>query len=209
MNDSEKDEKLDWLRKALEQTGLKASPFATQAGVSPGTLLNFMKSPDAKNPPSDRIFQQLAQYHNLIPLYETIVTAPNNQFSEDGAHQLAPGHIGSDKEFKQIKTALSSDADKHFYVMRGRALENEDIRDGDILVVDFKRSPKNNDIVCISLRDEENIKAQTIFRKYIEHAPVSLCITATNDETIEPKVLFPDGNSAKIYGVVSMHLRKR
>lgn len=206
---SKKEEKLQWLKNALKQTGLKPSPFAKRANVSPSTVLDFLNDPDKKNPPSDRIFQQLALHHNLPALFEGPETPIKNHFSEDGAQQLSPAHLGSEEEFHQIKKAYSNDADKHFYVMKGRALENEDIKDGDILVVDYKRIPKTNDIVCISLRDEEKMTAQTIFRKYIEQPPVSLCITATSDETIEPNVLFSDGNRVKIYGVVSMSSRIR
>jgi transcriptional regulator with XRE-family HTH domain len=207
MSSSDKEEKRNWLLSALEQTGLKASPFAKKAGVSPSTVLDFLKNPDKKNPPSDRIFQILAQEHNLTPLFDSPYIPVKNHFSEDGAQQLTPEYLQSEKQFDQIKMAYSGDAEKHFYVMSGRALENEDIRDGDILVVDYKRSPKSNDIVCISLRDEEKMSAQTIFRKYIEKPPVTICITTTNDASIQPNVLFPDGNQVKIYGVVSMHIR--
>ena len=61
----ERQEKLQWLKQALLETGLKASPFAEKAGVAPATLTKFLKTPDAITPPSDRIMKTLAEAHDL------------------------------------------------------------------------------------------------------------------------------------------------
>ena len=78
---------------------------------------------------------------------------------------------------------------------------------GDIVFVDHNRTPKENDIVCLSLRDEENFTAKTIFRLYVPSGSVTACITATNDPSIQNKVIFVDGINVKIYGVVEKILR--
>ena len=202
----ERQEKLDWLKQALENTNLKASPFAEKAGVAPATLTKFLKTPDLVTPPSDRIMKTLAEAHDLFGFgYEGDNNL--NSFQEEGSHPLSPDDVGQEEYHRLTQLTNSPSSNRKFHVIEGNGLENLHIKHGDIVFVDHNRTPKENDIVCLSLRDEENFTAKTLFRLYVPSGSVTTCITATNDPTIQNKVIFIDGINAKIYGVVEKILR--
>ncbi len=201
----ERQEKLDWLKQALANTGLKASPFAEKAGVAPATLTKFLKTPDLVTPPSDRIMKTLAEAHDLSGFgYEGDNNL--NGFQEEGSHPLSPADVG-EEEYHRLTQLTNNPSSGNFHVIEGNGLENLHIKHGDIVFVDHNRTPKENDIVCLSLRDEENFTAKTIFRLYVPSGSVTACITATNDPSIQNKVIFVDGINVKIYGVVEKILR--
>jgi transcriptional regulator with XRE-family HTH domain len=207
----ERQEKLQWLKHALLETGLKASPFAEKAGVAPATLTKFLKTPDSITPPSDRIMKTLAEAHDLSG-YGYDGQPPETGFKEEGSHPLSPSDVG-EEEYERLKKLIgniessTSEGAENFHVIEGNGLENLHIKHGDIVYIDHNRLPKENDIVCLSLRDEENFTAKTIFRLYVPSGSVTACITATNDPTISNKVIFVDGINVKIYGVVEKIVR--
>jgi len=201
----DRQEKLEWLKHALIETGLKASPFAEKAGVAPATLTKFLKTPEIITPPSDRIMKTLAEAHDLTG-YGYDGQSPDTGFNEEGSHPLSPSDVG-DKEYEKLKQLISDPEGENFHVVEGNGLENLHIKHGDIVFVDHNRRPKENDIVCLSLRDEENFSAKTIFRLYVPSGSVTACITATNDPAINNKVIFVDGINVKIYGVVEKIIR--
>ena len=206
----DRQEKLQWLKHALLETGLKASPFAEKAGVAPATLTKFLKTPDNITPPSDRIMKALAEAHDLTG-YGYDGQTPDTGFNEEGSHPLSPSDVGQE-EYERLKQLIgNSESDipgsENFHVIEGNGLENLHIKHGDIVFIDHNRLPKENDIVCLSLRDEENFTAKTIFRLYVPSGSVTACITATNDPTISNKVIFVDGINVKIYGVVEKIVR--
>lgn len=192
----DRQEKLQWLKHALLETGLKASPFAEKAGVAPATLTKFLKTPDNITPPSDRIMKALAEAHDLTG-YGYDGQAPETGFNEEGSHPLSPSDVGQEEydRLKQLIGNTESDTpgSENFHVIEGNGLENLHIKHGDI--------------VCLSLRDEENFTAKTIFRLYVPSGSVTACITATNDPAISNKVIFVDGINVKIYGVVEKIVR--
>ncbi len=206
----DRQEKLQWLKHALLETGLKASPFAEKAGVAPATLTKFLKTPDNITPPSDRIMKALAEAHDLTG-YGYDGQSPDTGFNEEGSHPLSPSDVGQE-EYDRLKQLIgNSESDipgsENFHVIEGNGLENLHIKHGDIVFIDHNRLPKENDIVCLSLRDEENFTAKTIFRLYVPSGSVTACITATNDPAISNKVIFVDGINVKIYGVVEKIVR--
>ena len=201
----ERQEKLDWLKQALVNTGLKASPFAEKAGVAPATLTKFLKTPELITPPSDRIMKTLAEAHNLSG-YGYEGDANPNGFNEEGSHPLSPLDVG-EEEYERLTQLTYTCNSGNFHVIEGNGLENLHIKHGDVVIVDHNRPPKENDIVCLSLRDEENFTAKTIFRLYVPSGSVTACITATNDPSIHNKVIFVDGINVKIYGVVEKVIR--
>lgn len=201
----ERQEKLQWLKQALLETGLKASPFAEKAGVAPATLTKFLKTPDAITPPSDRIMKTLAEAHDLCGYgYEGLTQETG--FSEEGSHPLSPSDVG-EEEYNRLTMLTDNNESTNYHVIEGNGLQNLHIKHGDIVFVDHNRLPKENDIVCLSLRDEENFTAKTIFRLYVPSGSVTACITATNDPSINNKVIFVDGINVKIYGVVEKIVR--
>lgn len=206
----DRQEKLQWLKHALLETGLKASPFAEKAGVAPATLTKFLKTPDNITPPSNRIMKALAEAHDLTG-YGYDGQAPETGFNEEGSHPLSPSDVG-EEEYERLKQFIGNSENdtpgsENFHVIEGNGLENLHIKHGDIVFIDHNRLPKENDIVCLSLRDEENFTAKTIFRLYVPSGSVTACITATNDPAISNKVIFVDGINVKIYGVVEKIVR--
>lgn len=207
---TEAQKKLEWIQNAMGLTNLKASPLAERAGISPGTLTKFIKDPEGITAPRDTTLNTIARAHGIPPFSgeEAPLIAHSGGFDEDGAAQLTPKDLGGHEEFTKFKNIYNDVDENKFWVMHGDALENIGIYNGTILVVDYARTPKEGDIVCLSLRDEQHKTAKTIFRKYIASAPVGVCAVATNNENIRPLIHFIDGINVKIYGVVSMSLRK-
>lgn len=210
---TEIDKKFHWLIEVMKATDLKATPLAKAGGVSPSTLTRFLKDPENSRMPMDRTLDAIAIKLGLptytgIALNDQAETMPG--FQEDGATELTP----TDLEEQEIAQNFSYLANRRnhlkFWAMKGRALENHGILDGDILVVDYNAEPKTGDVCLISLRDEERITAKSVFRILMTFKPAPICITSTNDQSIdiEEKMILVDGIKARIYGVVSMSFRK-
>lgn len=207
--------KLTWLTSLMEALDLKPTPFAKMAGVSPSTITRFLKDPSIRSVPRDNTLDAIAM--NLgIPSYtgRTTNEEKTHGFHEKEAKHLEPLDIANNKHINELFTAkVDVNDDKaleKYWIMNGNLLENIGIIDGDILEVDYQATPQINDIVCISLRDEENIEGKTVFRKLVVQHPVPAAIMATNDKNVpsDQLVTFIDGVNARVYGVVSMVFRK-
>lgn len=216
MNDDEKSEeiekKLNWLKDVMEKTGLKATPLAQAGGISPSTLTRFIKAPNVSRIPRDATLDAMALRLKL-PLYTGLNYQETQGFSEEGATPLTPDYVASDSNLSQfIDVSCKSDNEvslKNYWIMQGKALENAGILDGDILEVDYHAEPQIKDIVCISLRDEENFSGKTVFRMLATQHPVPAAIMATNEKDVpsDQLVTFIDGVNARVYGVVSKTFR--
>ena len=208
--------KLNWLTDAMEIMNLKPTPFAAAGGISPSTITRFIKDPFNSRIPRDNTLDTIAMKLGL-PLYTGTTTKAKGKASpplEDGASPLTPKDIGNIQEYDIfLKNKSKNGAQKNetfFWVMKGNALQNRGILDGDILEVDRNAKPKAGDIVCISLQEDPKAKTKTIFRELAALTPVPVCFTATNASHIpmENKVTFIDGITTKIYGVVTLSIRK-
>lgn len=206
--------KLEWLTSLMEAMDLKPSPFAKLAGVSPSTITRFIKDPSKRSVPRDNTLDAIAM--NLrIPSYTgRVVNEELKGFHEGEAKPLSPTIIADNEHIAELLSTKANIHDEQelekYWVMNDNLLENSGILDGDILEVDYQAIPQVNDIVCISLRDEENITGKTVFRKLIKLHPAPVAIMTTNQKVTptEDLVTIIDGISAQVYGVVSTVLRK-
>ena len=209
MNEAKK--KLNWIKQAEEITGKSPSPLAKEAGLSSGTLTRFLKDPENAAPPRDSTLNTIARYWGLTEYSgpSIIGTEKKQPGFHDSAAELAPKHVGSEERFKQIQLFSKNTDNSKSWVMQGRGLENLGILEGDILIVDYDATPVAGDVLLLHLRDEENITAKTVFRQLMTLEPTAICVTSTNDNSIplNEKMIFVDGISARIYGVVSTVLR--
>lgn len=206
------EKKLKWINSVMELKKLKPTPLAQAGGISPATLTRFLKDPFNSRVPRDNTLDSMALKLD-VPFYSEIDVHDCRGFADDGATPITPEQAENDKT---LKTLMNSNNDPvsdaiitNFWIMRGEALENVGILDGDILEVDYHAEPKIGDIVCISLRDEENFTGKTVFRLLATQHPIPAAVMATNKNIEDTSKLatFIDGVNARVYGVVSRTFR--
>lgn len=170
----------EWLEGVMRQTGLKASPLAKKAGLSPSTVLRAL---DPNNPQilERRSITKIARAFGLpepgavaSPSFSDDLLAPDDDIVADG--DLTPN---------QYLKAVGSPV-----------LALAGYLPGDLLTLDMSVTPQQGDAVHAQIYDRTG--AETVLRYY---DPPYLVTRAPTDEHAA-KPLLVDGDRVRIAAVV-------
>lgn len=178
---------LEWLRKAVEKTGLSLNALAELANVNPATLYRFDSGESEKMRPVT--INRIAKVAKLEPPAFTGVSEGDaREYSIADMPDIAPP--GPERPHL-IAVKIINEA------MSGAGLHS-----GDYLWINRKIEPRSGDIVCAQLYDFRLGSADTIIRFF---EPPYLVAASAEPEFRRP-ILFDD-DKAQITGVAVRHIR--
>jgi hypothetical protein len=186
-----------WLRRVMQITGLKATPLAKRAGLSPSTLLRAL---DNENP-------TLLDTRSINKIVDKCGVAGPETYAHRG-QEPGPGfaesglEIISDEENELFAGAPMTPTQGRWHV-RTRLLELAGCLPGDDLLADSAVSPERDDIVVA--REVTENGPEMILRVY--DPPYLLTATIDRDERKKP--LLVDHSRVSIWGTVVKVLRTR
>jgi hypothetical protein len=186
-----------WLRRVMQITGLKATPLAKKAGLSPSTLLRAL---DDENP-------TLLDTRSINKIVDKCGVAGPETYAHRG-QEAAPGFAESGPEIisdegDELFAGVPMTATQGRWRVQTRLLELAGCLPGDDLLADSAESPERDDIVVAQELTENGI--ETILRVY--DPPYLLTATADREERKKP--LLVDNSRVLIWGTVVKVLRTR
>lgn len=185
-----------WLKRALEMTGLKPTPFAQAAGVAPSTILRAL-DPERTEILTVRTIERLCAAHELPPptSYGVGTNGQVSGFAEPEARLI---------DVDDVEELLQKD-DLVPWELTSRTLELAGYLAGDVVIVDTTAQPRPGDVVCAQVYNNRQGTAETVFRIY---EPPYL-MTATVDPTVDRKPILIDGQNVAVMGTVVRLVRLR
>lgn len=187
-----------WLQWLQQLTGLKTTPLAKEAGLSPSTLLRAM---DEDNPVS-------LEWRSINKIVNKFNVAGPDTFQMQGSYAPHTAvRIGfSDMELEKYTAEMQSlTPTQGRWQVRTRALELAGYLPGDNLIADSIEIPRAEDVVIAQHLHTGKPGADTVLRLY---DPPYL-LTATLDEHAKRKPLLVDNANVSIWGVVVKSWRER
>ena len=187
-----------WLRWAMKLTGMRPSPFAKEAGLSPSTVLRAI---DEENPISmerrsiDKIVERFE-----IPGPDTYLT--QGSYARSTTIRAAFVDVELEKYTAETPNLTSTQGR---WEIRTRALELAGYLPGDTVIADSGEAPRANDVVIARHLHTGKPGADTVLRIY---DPPYL-LTATLDDNAKRKPLLVDNVNVSIWGVVVKSWRER
>lgn len=185
-----RERQLDWLKKALEKTGLSPNALAEKARVNPSTLYRFLNGANERGL-RDVTVNRIAKVAQLEPPYS------------GGAHH-GDARIYDIDRLPDISRPGDHEPDLAAVEVRNGAMALAHICSGDFLVVDRRRKPQAGDIVCAEVYDFRLGAAETVIRFY--EPPY---LVAASDDVVFRKPLLLDNDKVQIIGVVVRQIRVR
>lgn len=179
---------LDFVREALQKSGLNQTQLALKAKISPSTLSRFFSGA------SDVLLG-----HSLMRISAvTGVALPQVAGFEEGEVEMAeidPDQFAppDPEKFPKLMTLK----------VKTEELVREDIQKGDHLVIDSALQPTRGALVCAQVYDKNYMKAETVIRWY---EPPYLVSPSTDPAHRMPISL---DEHVQIKGVVVRLLRRR
>ena len=195
-----------WLDSVASASGLSLSEIARRAGMTPSTLTGLKTERRRGGTLHSLTISAVAQAAGVAAPPEIFGTPPDAPapagFREpEGAIYIA---AGTDPLGPVVAATL---ADKPWLVawtLKSRALEYEGYRPGDVLVIDLNAKPRNGDIVCAQVRDNQTGSAETIFRLF--ERPF-LIVAGPEPASRKPAVV--DEETVYVTGVMRWSFRRR
>lgn len=188
-----------WLVDAIARSGLKPTPFATKAGLSPSTILRNL---DGKGSLDRRSIDKIVAVYRI---------AGPSIYGE--APPIAPGFSEAElaSYTSEVPTwwKLELSPRQGLWEVRTRALELAGVLPGDVILVDSNVAPRTpqegetRDIVVAQVLAAGS--AETVIRIY---DPPYL-LTETADPTARRKPLLVDNDRVSIWGVQVKLFRER
>jgi 8-oxo-dGTP pyrophosphatase MutT (NUDIX family) len=196
-----------WLLEVIEETGLKATPLAKEAGLAPSTLLRAL-DPDHPGSLENRSIEKIVQRFGVAPpqLFRSV------RPSERPAHGLSFGEyainqrVGREviplnrEEFPELK---SNDL-QTIWEIKTDILEAFGYWSGDVLVSDPLEQPRERDVVIAAIADRQGKREELILRIF---DPPYLITPYHFTSTRKP--LLVDNDRVSIFGVIVKSLRIR
>lgn len=177
-----------WLRRVMQQTGLKASPLAKAAGLAPSTLLRALDE------------------HGGSSLERASILKIMKTFKVPGPDEAEARPMGF-SELELLPYLLQPlpplEPNQYVKVVNTRALELAGYMIGDLATLDMAATPVGGDAVEAQVYGGG--AAHTVFRIY---DPPYL-VARSADPTISAKPLLVDGDHVRIAAVVVSSVRKR
>lgn len=190
---------LAWLTAIRDATNWNWSELARQAGVVPQTFSKFRNDPDNRAVLDTRTVEKI-QAVSPVPHYLNRRATMPEGFDEGESTPFDPADFPGLE--RAIAAAIGSNPNVVAWVLKSSALENAGYRNGDILIVDQAATPREGDVVCAQIYDQDG-GAETAFRIY--HRPY--LVAASN----APRFLAPRIVDARVElrGVVIASFRGR
>ncbi|PXW61521.1 SOS-response transcriptional repressor LexA [Chelatococcus asaccharovorans] len=190
-----------WLDDVCAATGLTLTEIAKEAGVNPSTLTRFRNQPDHKGTLTPLTVNSISQTTG-VP-----IAVPGGELPLKAIHRAREAEPvpleAASPEWQTVLKPYQDEARFEIWALRGRALEFEGYRPGDVVIVDREARPDVGDVVCAHVSDWQR-GGETVFRLY--HPPFLLG-AGSDDAARRPRFL--DEQSTQIKGVVVMSLRGR
>lgn len=183
-----------WLRDVMRQVGLKPTPLAKEAGISPSTLLRAL---DPANPTElDRsTIRKIVERFGVAP--PELVTSPRGAgFREPEMLELegvAPRFAGEDLTPNQYVRRVNT-----------RALELVGVLPGDLLLLDMSLAPRGGDVVHAQIYGASGA-AQSVLR--LSQPP--FVVTRSLADDVPAKPLLVDDAAVKVMAVMLTLVRQR
>lgn len=183
-----------WLDGVLRQTGLKPTPLAKRAGLSPSTLLRFLDGEGSLD---------LSTIDKIVDTYGV----PGPQlYGEGAAHAFAEPDLVVIETDGPALWQVQLKPTQGVWQLKTRVLELAGFLPGDLLVFDSAVKPEARDIVVAQvLSGGSPPEAETVLRLY---DPPYL-LTETTDPAMKRKPLLVDNDRVGIWGVFVKMLRTR
>lgn len=140
-----------FLQQCMDKTGLKASPLATAAGITPSTLTKFVSGVNEEL--QRRTIDRLAAYAGIPSLYQS-TEKPSEVVPFHGNE--VPANIG----------VPQGDDETFHMIVQGTALEDMGILPGDILTFDRNKTVEDGDVVAVQSYDMKRQQTELILRQY-------------------------------------------
>lgn len=170
----------DWLTDVMRRTGLKATPLARRAGLSPSTLIRAL---DDQNP-------SMLERRSITKIAQTFgVAEPGAGVATGMAEDLLPY-----RETAQPRVDIK--ADQYLRVIGSRVLDLIGYLPGDVVLLDMSETAAEGDAVDAQVYDRSG--ADTVLRYY---DPPYLVARSTQPE-LAAKPLLVDGERVRIAAVV-------
>jgi hypothetical protein len=193
----------DWLAEIMARFGIKPTPLAKAAGVAVTTITRKLNDPDDTAILSDLTVARICDYLKIAPPNFLSDDPPN--LSGLREQEAEPYVAGAADPLMAAIQALTSRPGVDPWRIKGRALEYEGYRPGDIAIVDLNATPRQGDIVCAQIYDwSQPNNTQTVFRRL---EPPFLVGAGPEDAARKPR--FIDNEAVIIKGVVVASLRVR
>jgi len=195
----------DWLLKVTREHGIKPTPLAKAAGVAATTITRKLNDPNDTAILTDLTIARICEFLKIEPpnfLGEETPSARPRGFAEPEA---SPYLLRDDDPMRgAIEAAIGKTFSRVAWELRGRALEHEGYRAGDVLIVDLNELPQAGDIVCAQIYNWQNpSQTETVFRLY--EKPY-LVVAGHVEGSRRP--LAVDGDNVMIKGVIVGMVRR-
>ena len=185
-----------WLKRAVEGSGLKPTPFAENAGLAASTVIRAL---DENHPGqiSLRTINKIVAHYRIAPPFMTPSRTNSAGFNEPEVEPFdGPLPVGE---------TTPTDPNHSLWELKTRALELAGYLPGDILTLDQSEAPLPGDVVCAQIYDLTHDTAETVFRRLDEQ----FLVTDTMDPSLRGQRHYIDGQRVKILGVVVKSVRSR
>ena len=155
-------EQREWLRRAVERSGLKLTEIARRGGFTPSTLTRF-----ANNAEHDGVLSPIT-----IATVAEITGEPAHEAWAGSADRPGFGEVEAlpyqpqaDDPIAEAVRAFVGGRDHLIpWELRTRALEPAGFAPGDVLIMDLNGEAEAGDVVCAQIYDWQAGKAETVFR---------------------------------------------
>jgi transcriptional regulator with XRE-family HTH domain len=193
-----------YLRRVMDETGMKPSQIARAAKLSHTVLTRFLNDLAHGGTLETLTIASIAQATN-VPAPPDLLGQAGGGFREPDAepfdYELAPA---SDPVARAVRLIIESAENIVPWEVKGRALEHLGWRAGDIMFVDLNGEPQPGDLVCAQAYDFDNMRAETLFRIY---EPPFLIAAGPDPASWKPLSL--GDRSVAVKGVVISTFRPR
>ena len=177
MHDQTRQATVDFLKRAMKHSGLKATPLARKAGLAPSTILNQMKDDWPGSLNSTTIGKIAAAAGIRAPdwagLQTLALNEPDVEPYDRGQGNLIPSTTSKNLATMRINT---------------RALELEGYMPGDVIVVDLANGHSTGDVVVAQQYDESG-EAETVLRIYDKPMLTARCTTPPKPRLVDDDVV--------------------
>lgn len=181
------------VERVKRRTGWSLTRLAREAGISHSTLTRTMNDPDYQGQFNTGTLNKLLRLAKVSP--SAIDFAG---LAEPEVERVLPDAVPPELR----------PADRHHAVfeMRSRALELAGLLPGDMALVALGLEPREGDIVCVQLHDDDHGAGETAFRLY---STGPFLTVASADPAVPRRPLRPGFDPVTIMGTVVKVVRQR
>lgn len=154
----------EWLREVMRITNKTPTQIANEAKLTPATLTRRIAKPDFPHPMSEETIGKIVARHHVARPDAGAEIVPLPGMREEASPFE---HMPDDGEVDRAVRAFTSSRPAAVpWRLKGRALELEGYRPGDVLIVDMNATPKPGEVVCAQRHPAPDRPPVTIFRIY-------------------------------------------